>query len=138
MTTQDNATLSKLSDTGTTVKEPADDIRGRKVKDKDGKDVGKVHDLLIDDRERKVRFLLVEHGGFLGFGEKKSFIPVDAITRITDDGDVFINHTRDHVAAAPGYDPDLINDRTYHGSIYGHYGYAPYWSAGYGYPPFPG
>ena len=43
----------------------------------------------------------------------------------------------DHVAAAPGYDPDLVSDRTYHGSIYGYYGYAPYWSAGYGYPPFP-
>jgi PRC-barrel domain len=43
-----------------------------------------VEDLLIDDRERKVRFLLVEHGGFLGLGETKSFIPVNAITRITD------------------------------------------------------
>lgn len=25
------------------------------------------------------------HGGFLGFGETKSFIPVDAVTHITDD-----------------------------------------------------
>jgi len=136
MTTQDNATLSKLSDTGQTVKDAADDIRGRKVKDKDGKDIGTVHDLLIDDRERKVRFLLVEHGGFLGLGRTKSFIPVDAITRITAD-DVLINHTRDHVAAAPGYAPDLVADRAYHGSIYSHYGYMPYWTAGYGYPPFP-
>ena len=36
MSTQDNAILSKLSDSGKTVKDPADDIRGRKVKDKDG------------------------------------------------------------------------------------------------------
>ncbi len=85
MTTQDNVTLSKLSDTGQTVSNAADDIRGRKVKDKDGNDLGKVDDLLIDDQERKVRFLRVEHGGFLGVGETKSFIPVDAITKITDD-----------------------------------------------------
>ena len=135
MTTQDHVTLSKLIGTGKTVKNAADDIRGRKVKDKDGRDVGKVHDLLVDDRERKVRFLLVEHGGFLGIDEKKSFIPVDAITLTSLDA-VFINDTRDHVAEAPGYDPDLVNDRTYHSSIYGYYGYAPYWSAGYTYPGF--
>jgi len=135
MTTQNNATLSKLSDTGKTVGDAANDIRGRKVKDKDGKDLGTVHDLLIDDSEDKVRFLLIEHGGFLGFGETKSFIPVDAITRITAD-EVFINHTREHVAGAPGYDPALINDRVYHEGIYNHYGYPPYWGDGYAYPGF--
>ena len=74
-------------------------------------DVGKVHDVFVDDRERKARFLLVEHGGFLGIDEKQSFIPVDAISRTTSD-DVYINDTRDHVAEAPGYDPGLVNDRS--------------------------
>lgn len=136
MATQDNATLSKLSDSGQTVANAADDIRGRKVKDKDGNDLGKVDDLLIDDGERKVRFMRVEHGGFLGFGETKSFIPIDAITRITVD-DVYINHSRDHVANAPRYDPDLVEDRTYYANLYGHYGYTPFWGAGYSYPPYP-
>lgn len=126
MTTPDNAPLSKLSDTGKTVADSVDDIRGRKVKDKDGNDIGKVHDLLIDDREGKVRFLLVEHGGFLGIDATKSFIPVDAITRITAD-EVHINRTRDHVAAAPGYDPALVNELSYFNGIYGYYGYPPYW-----------
>ncbi|MBJ7593556.1 MAG: PRC-barrel domain-containing protein [Candidatus Dormibacteraeota bacterium] len=125
MTTQDNAMLSKLSDSGQTVANPADDIRGRKVKDKDGKDLGKVDDLLID-QERKMRFLRVEHGGFLGVGETKSFIPIDAITRITED-EVHINHSRDRVAKAPRYDPDLVDSRTYYANIYGYYGYVPYW-----------
>jgi sporulation protein YlmC with PRC-barrel domain len=133
MPSQSNATLSKLSDSGRTVSPSADDIRGRTVKDKDGKDLGKVHDLLIDDQQNKVRFLLVEHGGFLGLGETKSFIPVDAITKITAD-DVFINHTREHVATAPRYDPDLASDRSYPASIYDHYGYTPYWVPGYAYP----
>ena len=131
MTTQDNVTLHKLSDTGQTVANAAEDIRGRKVKDKDGKELGTVDDLLIDDQERKVRFLRVEHGGFLGVGETKSFIPVDAITKITGD-DVHINHSRDHVAKAPRYDPKLVDDNTYYDSIYGYYGYMPFWGAGYG------
>ncbi len=97
---ESNATISKLSDSGQTVPTSAEDIRGRTVKDKDGQDLGKVHDLFIDDQERKVRFLLVKHGGFLGLGQTQSFIPVDAITKITA-GDVLISHTREHVAAAP-------------------------------------
>lgn len=129
-TTQDNVTLIKLSDSGQTVSNADEDIRGRKVKDKDGEDLGTVDDLLIDDQERKVRFLRVEHGGFLGVGETKSFIPVDAITKITGD-DVHINHSRDRVAKAPRYDPKLVDDNTYYRSIYGYYGYAPFWGAGY-------
>ncbi|MFI5783295.1 PRC-barrel domain-containing protein [Nocardia sp. NPDC051570] len=137
MMAPNTSALSKLSDTGKTVADSAEDVRGRQVKDKDGEVVGKVADLLIDDRDRKVRFLLVEHGGFLGFGETKSFIPVAAITRITED-EVDINHTRDHIAAAPGYDPELVNDQTYHADIYGYYGYAPFWSPGYSPRGFPG
>lgn len=100
MTTKDTATLITMSDTGQTVADSADDIRGRKVKDKDGIDIGEVHDPLIDLREHKAQFLLIEHGGLRGFGETKSFVPVDAISRITTD-DVYISHTREHVARAP-------------------------------------
>jgi sporulation protein YlmC with PRC-barrel domain len=70
---QHNGTLSKLSDIGKTVDGAANDIRGRNVKDEDGKDLGKVHELLVDDNEGKVRLLLGEHGGFLGMGKTKSF-----------------------------------------------------------------
>ena len=45
MTTQHDATLSKLTGTGMTVKNATDDMRGRKVTDKDGKGVGKVETL---------------------------------------------------------------------------------------------
>lgn len=129
----DNATLYTLGDRGQTVDGSANDIRGRDVKDKAGNGIGKVGDLLVDDREKKVRFLLVEHGGFLGFGETKTLVPVDAITKITDDA-VLIDQSRERVAAAPGYDPDLIDDRPYHSGIYGYYGYSPFWGPGYKYP----
>ncbi len=131
MTTNDNdATLYTLGDRGQTVDGSVNDVRGRKVKDKDGDGIGKVADLLVDDREQKVRFLLVEHGGFLGFGETTSLIPIDAVTKITED-DVFVDQSRERVAAAPGYTPDLVNDRRYHASLYDHYGHTPYWDADY-------
>lgn len=133
MTDDDNATLYVLGDRGQTVDGSTNDVRGRQVKDKDGEGIGKVADLLVDDREKKVRFLLVESGGFLGFGETKTLLPVDAVTKITED-EVFVDQSREQVASAPGYDPDLVDDRPYYSNIYNHYGYSPYWAGGYMYP----
>lgn len=112
--------LSRLHDIDRTVSSSDEDIRGRMVKDKDGRDIGKIEHLLIDDVEQKVRCMEVASGGFLGLGKTKSFIPVEAITRITAD-DIYISPTREHVAAAPRYDPDLVaNDAGVH-----HYCAAP-------------
>jgi sporulation protein YlmC with PRC-barrel domain len=60
MATQDDksvkkAALLRLSDTDLKVADSTEDIRGRKVVDKDGKEIGDVDDLMIDDFERKVR-----------------------------------------------------------------------------------
>ncbi|NJD29924.1 MAG: PRC-barrel domain containing protein [Chloroflexi bacterium] len=115
--------LSRLHDIDRTVSASAEDIRGRMVKDKDGRDIGKIEHLLIDDVEQKVRFMEVGSGGFLGLGETKSFIPIEAITRITAD-EVYISPTREHVADTPRYDPDLVaKDPGYFFDLYAYYGY---------------
>ena len=129
------ATLLRLSDSDLTVSDPAEDIRGRAVVDRDGEEVGKVDDLMIDDREHKVRFMRVASGGFLGIGEQTFMIPIDAITRIEGDT-VHIDQSREHVARGPGYDPDL-EDQQYWVDVYGHYGYGPFWGPGYVYPRYP-
>lgn len=128
--------LVKLSDTGENIELGEKDIRGFSVKDKDGVDIGKVQDLLVNPHENKVRFLVVESGGFLGMGETTSFIPIDAISAIGKER-VHIDQTRETVTAAPQYDPKLVNDRHYHEGIYRHFGYTPYWGAGYVYPGLP-
>lgn len=132
----DVGTLIRLSDTNETVADAAGDIRNRDVKDKDGADLGKVSDLLVDGTERKVRFIEVASGGFLGIGREKTYIPVDAITGITAD-EVRIDQTLSHVAGAPPYDPDLVRERDTHGSILDYYGYSPYWGPDYRYPDYP-
>ncbi len=136
MTESTRGTLVKLGDTDLTVADPAEDVRGRTVVDRHGEEVGTVDDLLIDDREHKVRFLRVAAGGFLGLGQEKFLIPVDALTRIGGDA-VHIDQTREHVAGGPRYDPDLAEDLGYWADAYGYYGYGPYWGPGYVYPPYP-
>lgn len=119
-------TLSRLRENDKTVSGSDEDIRGRMVKDKDGQDLGKIEGLMIDDVEHKVRFMEVATGGILGFGQQKSFIPVEAITRIAAD-EVHIDRTREHVAGAPPYDPAVVTeDAGYFFDLYPYYGYAGY------------
>jgi sporulation protein YlmC with PRC-barrel domain len=130
-----NATLVKLSDTNLTLADRAEDIRNRDVLDTAGDEIGEVDDLLIDEREQKVRFLQVSSGGFLGLGATKFLIPVDAITRITEDA-VYISQARERLTGAPRYDPGLVDER-YLSDVYGYYGYSPYWGPDYRYPNYP-
>ncbi|MHC5796431.1 PRC-barrel domain-containing protein [Lacisediminihabitans sp. FW035] len=129
MTTNDYGKLVKLGDVGETVADETADVRGRQVIDKDGRKLGKIDALLVDDKERKVRMLEVETGGFLGLGEQKSLIPVDAIVSIDAD-EVHIDQTGATVTAAPHYDPVLVEPEFFE-DVYGHYGILPFWGLGY-------
>lgn len=133
-----STTLVRLGDTDLTVASEADDVRGHDVVDVDGEEVGTVDSLLIDRGERKVRFLEVGSGGFLGIGKEVVLIPVDVVTSI-DDRNVYIDRRRSHVAQSPGYDPELTPEpeRPYLEEVYGHYGLPPHWGSGYVYPGFP-
>lgn len=136
MSTAAHDRLIKLGDTEATVSGADEDIRGRDVVDVDGEDLGTVKDLLIDQAEKRVRFLEVASGGFLGIGADTTFIPVDAITNITGDV-VRIRETREKVAGAPVYDPEVVLDRDRHGGILDYYHYGVYWDPKYQYPSYP-
>lgn len=128
--------LTLLVDTGKTVADPDEDIRGWEVVDDTGEGIGSVDELLVDEATERVHFLRVKHGGILGFGASASFIPVEAITRI-ESGTVTIDRSREWVAGAPVYDPALTDQIAYYDRLYGYYGYAPFWVGGYIYPTLP-
>jgi sporulation protein YlmC with PRC-barrel domain len=125
-----------LSETDQTVADPDADVRGRDVHDSNGEKIGAVDDLLVDDAELRVRFLRVGSGGFLGIGKDHFLVPVDAITSVDADA-VTVSRAREHLDGAPGYDPELAHDPAYYPGVYGWWGYGPYWTPGYTYPPFP-
>ena len=77
--------LVKMSDSKLTVAQPEQDIRGREVVDAAGEKIGTVENLFIDEEQRKVRFIEVGSGGFLGIGESKSLLPVDLVQSVGKD-----------------------------------------------------
>lgn len=123
---QRTARLIRLGDSEQTFADPADDIRGFEAVDRDGEDLGRVVDLLVDEREGKVRMLQLEEGGVLGLGATSSFLPVEAVTSVVDDI-VHVDPSRQTITRAPWYDPDLVEEPAQYADLYAHYGYAPFW-----------
>jgi sporulation protein YlmC with PRC-barrel domain len=116
VSTHDFATLSLLGDADLTVAKTDVDIRGRTVRDSDGKELGKIGDLLIDPHDLAVHLMRVESGGFLGVGESQVFIPIEAIARITDI-DVWIDQSNEHVGRERRYEPHLVTTQKYFGDV---------------------
>lgn len=130
------AALHRLEDSDLQLADPNADIRGKKVRELAGEEIGKVHDLLIDEEERKVRFIEVSSGGVLGIGDTKFLLPVEAVTAVMDD-EIRINQARTQVVGSPRYDPNLIEPPDLD-ELYRYYGYGtPYWGRGYVYPRYP-
>ena len=119
--------LVRLSDSGLALEDLAQDVRGLDVYDKSGDRIGKVEDLYADTEERKVRFLDVSGGGFLGLGEKRFLIPVEAVGEVREDGGVVVvEQKRRKVAESPMFDADVVVPQPpYQDVLYEYYGYLP-------------
>ena len=126
-----------LKDTGLELADDAQDIRGRKVTDVHGHDIGHVSNLFIDTGERKIRMLEIRGGGFLRIGDRHVLLPIDAVTSVGKDS-ITVNESRERVAKSPAYDPQLIEapQPEYWEPYYGYYGIPPYWNGGYIYPRY--
>jgi sporulation protein YlmC with PRC-barrel domain len=119
--------LVRLSDSDFRLEAPEQDVRGLGVYDRDGREIGSVEDLYVDTEERKIRFLDVGAGGFLGIGEKHFMIPVEAVKNVGEDG-VTIEHGREKVAESPPFDTDVVPPTAaYRREVYDYYGYTPAW-----------
>jgi len=100
--------INSLRISGWKFADPADDIRGRTVIDREGQKMGFVDDLLLDDNESRIRFVQVAHGGILGISRTHFLVPVNAITRV-EDRYIHINFTREDVERDTLYKPALVS-----------------------------
>ena len=126
--------LAELGESGGILADPREDLRGHRVVDDGGEEVGWVDDLLVDQPEGRVRLLLARSAGRAA-GEQRFPIPVDAVSRIGG-GEVAIARSRDHVLRVAPFRRDRVDQR-YLEAVYAHYGLYPYWTPGHVYPTYP-
>ena len=117
----------KFSDSDFVFENPEQDIRGKDVYVVDGEQIGSVDDLYIDRQERKVRFLEVGAGGFLGLGEKHFLIPVEYVTEVGEVR-ITIEPGREMATGSPPFDTTVVPLTTSHQrDVYNRFGQAnPY------------
>jgi hypothetical protein len=93
------------------------DVVGFKVEALDGS-IGKIDEATYD---AGASYVVVDTGPWI-FG-KKVMLPAGVVDRVDiEDGQVFVQRTKDEIKSAPEFDPDRYGDQTYRDELGGHYG----------------
>ena len=111
--------LIKLSDSEFRLQDRASDVRGLAVFNQNGQQMGSVEDFYLDTVDREVRFLDVGAGGFLGLGEKRFLIPVEAV-RIYEDG-VTVDQSHEKVDEPLSLKTKVVPEAAYERDLYDNY-----------------
>ncbi|WP_011306533.1 PRC-barrel domain-containing protein [Methanosarcina barkeri] len=110
----------------------ASTIKGDKVVNAAGEDLGKIEELMIDLRDGRLAFAVLSFGGFLGLGNKLFAIPWQALRLKLHDHVFVLDVPKDILEKAEGFDKDNwpITSHEWLSTVYSYYGYQPYWQAG--------
>jgi sporulation protein YlmC with PRC-barrel domain len=76
------------------------------VVDNHGERIGEVHELVLDVRNGRVHYAVLEVGGFLGINEKLIPYPVSALSPGPDDERVVLDVRPEQLADATGFERD--------------------------------
>jgi sporulation protein YlmC with PRC-barrel domain len=107
----------------------ASTLKGDKVINTAGEDLGKIEEIMIDLSNGKVAYAVLSFGGFLGLGDKLFAIPWQALQLRVHEHAFTLNVSKETLERAEGFDKDNwpITSREWLSSMYSYYGYQPYW-----------
>jgi sporulation protein YlmC with PRC-barrel domain len=108
----------------------ASTLKGDKVVNLQGEDLGKIEELMIDLNRGRVGYAVLSFGGFLGMGDKLFAIPWEALAVDITEKRFVLNVDKELLKRAPGFDKNNwpnMTDPAWGAELYGYYGYKPYW-----------
>lgn len=110
----------------------ASTLKGDRVVNEAGDDLGKIEELMIDLRDGRLAFAVLSFGGFLGMGNKLFAIPWQAFRLKLHDHALVLDVPKETLEKAEGFDKDNwpVTSREWLSTVYSYYGYQPYWQTG--------
>ena len=84
----------------------ASEVTGVKVKNAQNEHLGEINEVVIDKSLGKVSYLVLDFGGFLGFGNKFFALPWHLVTYDANDDCFILNIDKERLKNAPGFDKD--------------------------------
>ncbi len=103
------------------------DVNGTKVYNPAGEKLGSIDSLMIDKFTGKVRYAVMEFGGFLGMGTDLYPLPWQGLKYDPNYGGYVVSVTKEQLESAPRYESNVLPEYNddYGRRVYDHYGY-PY------------
>ena len=109
----------------------ANKLKGEKVTNMSGDELGKIEDVMIDQEEGKIAYVVIKFGGFLGIGDKEFAIPWEALSGGQGGSPFTLKINKEILEKAEGFEEGkLPSNRDQLSKTYTHYGNKPYWETG--------
>ncbi|MFT4100889.1 MAG: PRC-barrel domain-containing protein [Burkholderiaceae bacterium] len=101
----------------------SDRVNGTNVYNPDGEKLGSIDTLMIDKVSGKVRYAVMEFGGFLGIGSDRYPLPWESMKYDVALGGYVVSVSRDQLERAPRYEQSAVPEYTdeYGRKVYDHY-----------------
>ncbi len=107
----------------------ADTLMGNDVYNKQGEELGRVKEIMLDVQNGRVCYAVLSFGGFMGVGEKLFAVPWEALVLDTVNQRFTLDVQKDRLLQAPGFDkenwPNMSNGAWSEG-LHHYYGTQPY------------
>ncbi|MBB6577868.1 sporulation protein YlmC with PRC-barrel domain [Comamonas odontotermitis] len=102
----------------------SDKVHGTNVFNPNGEKLGSIESLVLDKLSGKVRYAVMEFGGFLGMGTDVYPLPWETLKYDTDLGGYVVTLTREQLEGAPRYGRDTTQDYSdeYGRKVHDYYG----------------
>lgn len=108
----------------------ASTLAGDSVRNRNGEDLGKIDELMIDIPSGRVAYAVLSFGGFLRMGNRLFAVPWSALTVDEDRKCFILDVDKTTLENAPGFDkdnwPDMAN-QSFGSEVYKYYDRTPYW-----------
>src|SRR5919198_913183 len=82
------------------------DVRGDRVRNAAGEDLGKIEELMLDVNTGRVAYAVLSFGGFLNVGNKLFAIPWEALQLDAQNKQFILNIDKTRLETATGFDKD--------------------------------
>jgi len=108
-------------------------LAGRPVVDRDGERAGEIAEVLVEERTREARWIVVGNGGVLGIGRRLAAVPAACVDLDADP--VRLRITAEALREAPEWSADQPFSRHEELAAFRHFGLSPYWDGALGCQP---
>lgn len=102
----------------------SDRVNGTNVYNPNGDKLGAIDSLMIDKLTGKIRYAVMQFGGFLGIGSDLYPLPWDSLKYEPSQGGYVVSVTKERLENAPHYEGGILPEYTddYGRRVYDHYG----------------